>query len=257
MADLRTLAIDIGGTGLKASVLDPDGKMMHDKAWRPTPDDLSPHPMVEELKALAAPCRISTGSRSAFPARSVAAVCSRRRISPVPTGTASPSADAVAARPSASRTRLGNDADIQGMGVVVGPGHRMRADTRHGRRHGVVPGRRHGARTWNSRTIRCTASTTYNDYVGRDALHKVGHKRWNKRVHKVIGILVRAGPLRHAVYRRRQRQQGHGQARRQRQDRAERGRHHRGRRAVAGSDANATQWSGRAPPIASDGRASV
>jgi polyphosphate glucokinase len=30
---------------------------------------------------------------------------------------------------------------------------------------------------------------TYNDYIGRDALAKVGRKKWNKRVHKVIAIL--------------------------------------------------------------------
>lgn len=36
-SDLVTLSIDIGGTGLKASVLDQGGKMMVDRVRVPTP----------------------------------------------------------------------------------------------------------------------------------------------------------------------------------------------------------------------------
>lgn len=34
-----------------------------------------------------------------------------------------------------------------------------------------------------------TKSKSYNDYVGKDALKKIGKKKWNKRMKKVIEIL--------------------------------------------------------------------
>jgi polyphosphate glucokinase len=34
-----------------------------------------------------------------------------------------------------------------------------------------------------------TKDKNYNDYLGNDALKKIGKKRWNKRLKKVIGIL--------------------------------------------------------------------
>ncbi len=47
----KTLSIDIGGTGLKCAVLDPKGKMLHDKVWRPTPTEASPDELVRTSKA--------------------------------------------------------------------------------------------------------------------------------------------------------------------------------------------------------------
>src|SRR5438105_12151789 len=50
----NTLSIDIGGTGLKASVLDPAGKLAHDRVRTATPYPLSPQRLVMELEALIA-----------------------------------------------------------------------------------------------------------------------------------------------------------------------------------------------------------
>jgi polyphosphate glucokinase len=61
----RTLAIDVGGTGLKASVLDGAGKMLVDRARVATPDPCPPKVLVRTLVALVAPLpgfdRISVG----------------------------------------------------------------------------------------------------------------------------------------------------------------------------------------------------
>jgi polyphosphate glucokinase len=63
--DINTLAIDIGGTGLKASVLDQTGKMEHERVRVPTPYPLSPDRLVEEIRKLIEPLptfdRISVG----------------------------------------------------------------------------------------------------------------------------------------------------------------------------------------------------
>src|SRR5579863_2269673 len=60
-----TLAIDIGGTGLKASVLDANGAMVADRVVVKTTYPCSPAKLVEELAALVAPLppadRVSAG----------------------------------------------------------------------------------------------------------------------------------------------------------------------------------------------------
>ena len=184
---MQTLAIDIGGTGLKASVLDVKGHMVRPKAWRKTPPDLSPAQLIQELEALVADLpafdRISVG----FPG----AVRDGRVLTaphfPDPDWHAFALAEAVS-KAFGKPARLGNDADIQGLGVVTGRGVEVALTLGTGAgtaffQDGVLgphmefahhPVRKH---------------KTYNDYVGRDALAKVGHKRWSRRVHKVIAIL--------------------------------------------------------------------
>src|ERR1700755_2528796 len=60
-----TLAIDIGGSGLKASALDSTGKMLTDRLRVPTPYPLSPQRLVQPLLRLVEPVdkydRISVG----------------------------------------------------------------------------------------------------------------------------------------------------------------------------------------------------
>ncbi len=187
MDDPKTLAIDIGGTGLKGSVLDAGGHMLHDKAWRKTPDELTPPVLLDELVELVADLpafdRVSVG----FPG----AVRRGRVLTAPHFPTAAwhdfPLAEAVADR-LAKPARLGNDADIQGLGVIAGVGIEFVLTLGTGAgtslfEDGVMaphmefahhPIRRH---------------KTYNDYVGRDALAAIGPKRWNRRVHKVIAIL--------------------------------------------------------------------
>src|SRR5438093_12760945 len=52
---VHTLAIDVGGTGLKASVLDPAGKMIADRVRVETPVGASPKVIVETLVTLGKP----------------------------------------------------------------------------------------------------------------------------------------------------------------------------------------------------------
>src|ERR1700733_11577703 len=60
-----TLAIDIGGTGLKASVLDASGAMVADRVRVPTSYPLSPETLVATLTKLVQPLpeadRVSAG----------------------------------------------------------------------------------------------------------------------------------------------------------------------------------------------------
>ena len=61
----HTLGIDIGGTGLKAAVLDPDGKMVDKRVRAPTPSPSTPPAVLDTLGGLIKPLasfdRISIG----------------------------------------------------------------------------------------------------------------------------------------------------------------------------------------------------
>ena len=85
-------------------------------------------------------------------------------------------------------TRLGNDADIQGLGVISG----------HGIEAVLTLGTGAGTAFFQDGVMAphmelahhpVHGKKSYNDYVGRDALAKAGHKRWNRRVLKVIALL--------------------------------------------------------------------
>ena len=64
-----TLAIDIGGTGLKAAVLDADGEMITERVRIETPHPCPPGLMVQTLSRAATRrrCRNTSASPWAFP----------------------------------------------------------------------------------------------------------------------------------------------------------------------------------------------
>jgi polyphosphate glucokinase len=183
-----TLAIDIGGTGLKASVLDAKGKMVADKVRVPTPYPCPPETMLHTLARLVEPLppwdRISAG----FPG-----VVHDGRILTAPhfgngVWRDYPLAQALEQR-LGKPVRLLNDAEIQGLAVVNGKGLEFvlvlgtgvgTALFRDGQlmphlelaQHPIGKGRK-----------------TYNEYIGDAALHRKGAKKWNRRVLKTVRIL--------------------------------------------------------------------
>src|SRR5277367_416033 len=62
-----TLAVDIGGTGLKASVLDADGLMVADRVRIPTSYPLPPDKLVADLARLVAPLPTAERASVGFP----------------------------------------------------------------------------------------------------------------------------------------------------------------------------------------------
>src|SRR5439155_10171421 len=125
-----TLAIDIGGTGLKASVLDSAGGLEHDRVRIPTPYPLSPQKLVTVLEDLIKPLppfdRISVG----FPGmvRDGQILSAPHFVSPDgPAGIPASKLvnawarfdlEAEPSRVTGKPTKVANDADIQGAAVV-------------------------------------------------------------------------------------------------------------------------------------------
>ena len=187
MSQIYTLAVDVGGTGLKASVLDEAGQMTHQKAWRKTPVDPSPDLIIDEIKKLAADLpafdRVSIGFPGAV-RRGRVLTAPHYPDARWPGFNLAKAVGAAFGKPA----RLGNDADIQGLGVVAG----------HGIEFMLTLGTGAGTAFFKDGVLAphmefahhpVHKKHTYNDYVGRDALAAVGHRRWNRRVHRVIAIL--------------------------------------------------------------------
>jgi polyphosphate glucokinase len=181
--DLCTLAIDIGGTGLKALVLGSDGKPRTDRVRVPTPRPASPDRLLPALWKLVEPLagydRVSVG----FPGVVVEGVTlTAPNLHKQWQGfDLAKAVTTQLGRP----VRVLNDAGVQGYGVIEGHGVEMVLTLGTGLGCAVyfeglyVPNLelahhpfRHGQ--------------TYEEYVGARALKAIGKKKWNKRVAKVI-----------------------------------------------------------------------
>src|SRR5438093_6482879 len=173
----QTLAIDIGGTGLKASVLDEAGKMVESHVRVATPDPCTPDILVEALVKLTAPLtsydRISIG----FPG-----VVRDGRIVTAPhfKGKAwrgYPLAETLARR-FGMPARLLNDAEVQGLGIVKGEGLEVVLTLGTGVGSAVFS---NGALAPHLELAQhpIHKDKTYNDYVGNAARRALSSKKWN------------------------------------------------------------------------------
>lgn len=179
-----TLAFDIGGTALKASVLDRDGRMIVERARLPTPYPCPPKVLLRALAELTAPLpafdRISIG----FPG-----VVRKGHVVTAPHFRKKawrdyPLAEALAQR-LGHPARLLNDAEVQGLGVIAGQGLEVVLTLGTGVGSAVF------ASGWLAPHLELAQHPlynggTYNDYVGNEALHRHGKKKWNRRVLRTI-----------------------------------------------------------------------
>ncbi|MCL4422244.1 MAG: ROK family protein [Actinobacteria bacterium] len=199
--DVLTLAIDIGGTGLKASVLDTKGKMVADRVRVETKYPCPPQSMIDALAELVRPLpsydRVSAG----FPG-----VVRKGRILTAPhfvtkSGPGSQEvpelvkqwdrfdlAGALASR-LGKPTRVANDADLQGAAVVEGQGLELVITLGTGFGSGLFyDGRLMPHLEIAHQPFR--KGKTYNEELGDVALKRVGPKKWNKRLAQAIENMV-------------------------------------------------------------------
>ena len=183
----RTLAIDIGGTNLKAGILDVDGTMIIGPERSPTPNPRGPADvvscLVELSQRLGAFDRISVG----FPG----VVRGGRTLTAPNLGTdvwhGFPLGAALSQRLGAP-ARVLNDASVQGLGVISDEGLECV----------ITLGTGFGFALFQDGLLAphlevgqhpIAKDKTYDHYLGNVALHKVGRAKWNKRLQKALGIL--------------------------------------------------------------------
>ena len=188
MTELRTLAIDIGGTGIKAALLDEAGGIIGERERVPTPDKpIAPATLLHSIDKAAAQLgafdRVSVG----FPGY----VRNGRLVTAPNLGTetlAGFDLQQALTQHWGKPVRVLNDADVQGFGAIEGKGVEMvltlgtGAGTAIFRDGEIMP---HLELAHHP----VSGNKTYDEYIGNAALKKKGKKIWNKRVAKVIAIL--------------------------------------------------------------------
>jgi polyphosphate glucokinase len=192
-----TLAVDIGGTGLKASVLDAEGAMVADRVKVATPYPLPPQKLVSTLEKLVAPLpkaeRVSVG----FPGMVRAGhVLSAPHFS-TKSGPGSSVDDDLFALWSdfdlattltvafGMPTKVANDADIQGAAVVTGHGLELVVTLGTGFGSGLFyQGQLMPHLEIAHQPFR--KGEDYDDQLGEAARKEIGEERWNKRAHRAI-----------------------------------------------------------------------
>jgi polyphosphate glucokinase len=180
---MRTLCIDIGGTGLKALIVDAKGKPLTERVRVETPRPATPKSVIDALVGLLKDVgkydRVSIG----FPGVVAEGVV---KTAPNLDGKWSGFALAdVLAKKLGRPARALNDAGVQGYGVIEGLGVEMVLTLGTGMGCALyLDGRYVPNLELAHHPFR--DGKTYEEYVGARALEKIGKKTWNKRVAKVL-----------------------------------------------------------------------
>jgi polyphosphate glucokinase len=189
VAKVNTLCVDIGGTGLKMMVVSHKGDPVTERARVETPHPATPKAVLEALDTLLPSqepgdfMRVSCG----FPG-----VVVSNEIHTAPNldeSWAGFKLGTALTKLTGKPARVLNDAGVQGHGVIEGKGVEMCITLGTGFGCSLfVDGRYVPNLELAHHPFR--KAKTYEEYVGAKALDKVGKKKWNKRVEKVIEQLA-------------------------------------------------------------------
>ncbi|WP_421655952.1 ROK family protein [Leptothermofonsia sp. ETS-13] len=183
----QTLAVDIGGSGIKVMVLDEDGNPLTERDRLNTPNPAKPEPIIDIIRQLAAGKefdRISVG----FPGVvKEGVIYTAANLDPDwlrfdLAGTLSSRLE--------KPVRVINDADMQGLGSIAGQGVELMITLGTGLGSALfvngrlVPNLEMGHHEFRK-------GETYEQQLGREALDTTGKKKWNERLLRAIAALER------------------------------------------------------------------
>lgn len=185
--DTRTLSVDIGGTGIKAIILNDQGDALTERGRIETPRPATPRAILRVIDRLAAQGpfdRISVG----FPG------VVRNGVTKTAPNLDEGWQNFALAKELGKRfkrpVRVANDADVQGFGAIDG----------HGVELVLTLGTGLGSALFADGTLvpnlelahhRFRRGKTYEEQLGNAALKKAGKGRWNKRLRRALRTLER------------------------------------------------------------------
>jgi polyphosphate glucokinase len=183
-----TLAIDIGGTRLKAGLLNEKGAMVAGPNRVNTPAHPKPQVVVDALVELARPLgdldRVSVG----FPG-----VVRNGHVLTAPNlGTAewrNFPLQAALSRKLGKPTRILNDAEVQGLGVITGKGLECVITLGTGMGFALFQDGRPAPHLELSQHP-IHKGKTYDQFIGVAAYKDVGRKHWNRRLRRVLTCIT-------------------------------------------------------------------
>lgn len=184
---LQTLAVDIGGSGIKVMVLDEQGSPLSERERIETPLISTPDAILAGIVGLAAGKtfdRVSVGYPGVV----------RQGITETAANLHSDwlgfDLGTALSQLLGKPVRVANDADLQGLGAVSGSGVELMITLGTGvgaalfLNGKLVPNLELGHHPFRK-------GETYEEQLGRAALDLVGKKRWNQRLSKAIVLLER------------------------------------------------------------------
>lgn len=184
----KVLALDIGGSHVKATILDAQGKMLVDYKRIETPVPATPDSLLAAIKKLTKDMGDYTKISAGFPG-----LIKNGMVYTAPNldNTSWQFIDfaQVLTDNLGHPAKVVNDADMQGLGVVAGKGLEMV----------VTLGTGFGTAFFlNGKLLPhfevahhpIAKEQTYDEYIGEKAYDKVGKKKWNKRMQKVLAVLL-------------------------------------------------------------------
>jgi len=186
---LRTLTVDIGGSGVKVMVLDEVGNPLTERCRVKTPQPPTPELVIDAIVQLAALQgdfeRVSVG----FPGVVHAGVI-HTAVNLDPSWHGFDLATVLSER-LGKPVRVANDADVQGLGTIYGQGVEMVITLGTGFGTSLfVDGKLVPNLEIAHHSFR--KGETYEEQLGRAALKKEGKKTWNRRLEKAIASLEHA-----------------------------------------------------------------
>lgn len=183
---IRTLSVDIGGSGVKVIVLDTAGNPQTERARQETPQPAVPEAVIGAIAELAASQgefeRVSVG----FPGV-VRGGVTETAVNLTPDWIGFDLGTTLSKRLS-KPVRVVNDADMQGLGAISGQGVELVITLGTGFGSALfvdgklVPNLEMGHHEFRK-------GETYEQQLGRAALDEVGSKKWNNRLEKAIASL--------------------------------------------------------------------
>src|ERR1700722_14380437 len=177
-----TLAIDIGGTGLKIQALSPEGLAISDRLRVPTPNPATTTAVMTALDELKVSVPLFDRVSIGFPGViKQGKTLTAANLDPGWVGF--PLAKTLEKR-WGKPARMANDCAVGGYAVIKGNGVELVITLGTGMgsalfTEGVLcPGLELGHHPWRKKT--------YEDYLGRRGLDKYGERRWNKLLQRAI-----------------------------------------------------------------------
>ena len=185
-AGLKTLAFDIGGSGLKASILNERGEMVTERARVDTPKPCPPALLLEKLKELTAQLppydRVSVGFPG--PVRKGKTLSSANLGSDTWNGF---DLQRAIVKQTGKPTIVINDADMQGLGAIKGEGVEMVITLGTGVGSALFEDGRLAPHIELAH-IPFRKGETYEEQLGHRAFKKVGKSEWNRRLAKAVEV---------------------------------------------------------------------
>jgi polyphosphate glucokinase len=175
----RTLAVDVGGSGIKAMVLDARGEPLDERTRVPTPEPATVAAVLGAIARLARAHRPFDRVSVGFPGV-VRDGVTHTAVNLHPQWLGVDLASRLRAR-LGKPVRVGNDADVQGLGVVSGRGVELVVTLGTGVGSALfVDGRLVPNLELGHHPLR--HGETYEERLGQEALDRVGKRRWNRRL---------------------------------------------------------------------------